>query len=83
MATSAKTIREREKRVADLPANPESGTRTVPVFLHGARGMLAGEFLRLLEFHPGLRLAAAVSREAGAVHRHLGAGTFATEANVA
>ncbi len=44
----------------------------VPVFLLGARGMLAGEFLRLLELHPGLELAAASSREPGALpHRHL------------
>jgi N-acetyl-gamma-glutamylphosphate reductase len=34
--------------------------------------MLAGEFLRLLELHPGLELAAAVSREPGSeLHRHL------------
>lgn len=34
--------------------------------------MLAGEFLRLLELHPGLELAAAVSRAAeGELHRHL------------
>jgi N-acetyl-gamma-glutamyl-phosphate reductase len=47
----------------------------VPVFLYGARGMLAGEFLRLVEFHPGLGLAAAVSREAGSgFHRHLSHG---------
>ncbi len=52
----------------------------VPVFLFGARGMLAGEFLRLLELHPGLALAAAVSREAGAeLHRHLANGLCASE----
>ncbi len=49
----------------------------VPVFLLGARGLLAGEFLRLLEDHPGLALAAAVSREPGpslrACHPHLAA----------
>jgi len=45
----------------------------VPVFLFGARGMLAGEFLRLLESHPALALAAAVSRDPGAeLHRNLG-----------
>jgi len=44
----------------------------VPLFLFGARGMLAGELLRLLELHPGLELVAASSREAGAsAHRHL------------
>lgn len=37
-------------------------TRTTSVWVFGARGMLAGEFLRLIESHPGLRLAAAVSR---------------------
>jgi N-acetyl-gamma-glutamyl-phosphate reductase common form len=47
-------------------------TSTVPVFLFGARGMLAGEFLRLMEAHPALELAAAASREAGAeLHRNL------------
>jgi N-acetyl-gamma-glutamyl-phosphate reductase common form len=50
-----------------------TSTTTVPVFLFGARGMLAGEFLRLLESHPGLELAAAASREPGAeLHRNLG-----------
>ena len=33
-----------------------------PVYLAGARGLLAGEFLRLLEAHPSLRLAGAYSR---------------------
>ncbi len=48
-------------------------TSTVPVFLFGARGMLGGEFLRLLELHGGLELAAAVSRDPAArPHRHLG-----------
>jgi N-acetyl-gamma-glutamyl-phosphate reductase len=52
-----------------LPTSPD----TVPVFVLGARGMLAGELLRLLEGHPGLALAAAASREAGAEpHRNLG-----------
>lgn len=37
----------------------------VPVFVAGARGLLAGEFLRLLAGHPGLRLAGASSRAAG------------------
>ena len=49
-----------------------AATSTVPVFLCGARGMLAGEFLRLAELHQGLELAAASSREPGAgLHRHL------------
>lgn len=56
----------------------------VPVFLFGARGMLAGEFLRLLELHPGLALAAASSREPGAeLHRHLANGLRATEPEAA
>ena len=37
----------------------------VPVFLLGARGLLAGELLRCLRGHRGLRLAAAASRRAG------------------
>ena len=39
-----------------------TATATVPVFVFGAKGMLAGEFLRLLEMHPTLRLEAAASR---------------------
>jgi N-acetyl-gamma-glutamyl-phosphate reductase len=35
---------------------------TIPVFVAGARGLLAGEFLRLLAAHPTLRLAGAYSR---------------------
>ena len=56
----------------------QTATDTVPVFLLGARGMLAGEFLRLAELHPGLELGAAVSRAAssrengGEAQRHLG-----------
>ena len=50
------------------------------MFLFGARGMLAGEFLRFLELHPGLELAAAVSREAGDLHRHVAGGVVATDA---
>lgn len=34
----------------------------IPVHLAGARGLLAGEFLRLLEAHPGLKLAAVYAR---------------------
>lgn len=34
----------------------------IPVFVAGARGLLAGEFLRLLAAHPSLRLAGAYSR---------------------
>ncbi|TAH38912.1 MAG: N-acetyl-gamma-glutamyl-phosphate reductase [Planctomycetota bacterium] len=44
---------------------------STPVWLFGASGMLGGESLRLLESHPQLRLAAAVSREAGAPLRRL------------
>lgn len=56
---------------AAVPATPP-----VPLFLFGARGMLAGEFLRLLELHPGLTLAGAASRtpaELAASHPHLAA----------
>jgi N-acetyl-gamma-glutamyl-phosphate reductase len=35
---------------------------TVPLFVAGASGMLAGELLRLVEQHPGLALAGAFSR---------------------
>jgi len=62
--------------VSKSPAAARSRERAepVPVFLFGARGMLAGEFLRLLELHPGLELRAAVSREPGGEsHRHLAA----------
>jgi len=49
------------------------------VFLFGARGMLAGEFLRFLELHSDLELGAAVSREPGAeLHRHLGGAAAAS-----
>jgi N-acetyl-gamma-glutamyl-phosphate reductase len=61
-----------------------TATDTVPVFLFGARGMLAGEFLRLAELHPGLELRAAVSRDSphsqGPLHRHLGKALPATDA---
>jgi len=48
---------------------------TQPVWLFGARGMLAGEFLRLLGGHPGFHMAGAVSRTPGALsaaHPQLG-----------
>ncbi len=46
--------------------------------------MLAGEFLRLLELHPGLELAAATSREPGTeLHRHLANGLCASDPAVA
>ncbi|MEW6742575.1 MAG: N-acetyl-gamma-glutamyl-phosphate reductase [Planctomycetota bacterium] len=35
---------------------------TVPVWIFGAKGLLAGELLRLLDLHPALRLRGAVSR---------------------
>jgi N-acetyl-gamma-glutamyl-phosphate/LysW-gamma-L-alpha-aminoadipyl-6-phosphate reductase len=35
---------------------------TVPVWIFGAKGMLAGELLRLLDLHPTLQLRGAVSR---------------------
>lgn len=44
-------------------ARPQSAeTRATPLFLWGAGGMLAGEFLRLCEQHPTLSLRAAVVR---------------------
>ncbi|HUR27310.1 MAG TPA: N-acetyl-gamma-glutamyl-phosphate reductase [Planctomycetota bacterium] len=39
-----------------------AAVRTTPVFVWGAGGMLAGEFLRLCELHPALQVAAAVVR---------------------
>lgn len=48
---------------------------TLPVWLFGARGMLAGEFLRLLDGHGGFHLAGAVSRTPGSLaeaHPQLG-----------
>ncbi len=46
----------------------------LPAWIFGARGLLAGELLRLLELHPGLRLAGAASRSAQALqaaHPHV------------
>lgn len=47
----------------------------LPLFVWGAGGLLAGELLRLLEGHPGLRLAGAVTRSGAAglcrLHPHL------------
>jgi N-acetyl-gamma-glutamyl-phosphate reductase len=46
----------------------------VPLWVLGGRGMLAGELFRLLELHPALRIAGAVSRtpsELEAAHPHL------------
>jgi N-acetyl-gamma-glutamyl-phosphate reductase common form len=46
----------------------------IPLWVFGARGMLAGELLRLLELHPGLELAGAVSRTSSDLreaHPHL------------
>lgn len=55
----------------------------IPVFVAGARGLLAGEFLRLLAGHAGLRLAGAYSRGgSGAlaeVHPHLRGAPFGAE----
>ena len=60
--------------VAAIRGAPSESTRaTVPLWLFGARGMLAGEMLRLLEGHPGLAPAALVSRAAAdltAAHPH-------------
>ncbi len=53
-----------------------------PLFLLGARGLLAGEFLRLLDGHPCLRLAGAYARSAegalGQSHPHLAGALAAT-----
>ncbi len=46
---------------------------TVPLWIFGTRGMLAGELLRLLELHPGLTLSGADSRspsELEGAHTH-------------
>ncbi len=40
----------------------ETTTSTVPTWVFGAKGMLAGELLRLLDLHPALALRGAVSR---------------------
>jgi N-acetyl-gamma-glutamyl-phosphate/LysW-gamma-L-alpha-aminoadipyl-6-phosphate reductase len=58
---------------------------SIPLVLFGASGLLGGEVIRLLEFHPALVLHAAATREGGALaasHPHLAtlravAGTFA------
>ena len=55
-------------------------SKTVPLYVFGASGMLAGELVRLLEQHPGFELAGAVSREKNEltdVHPHC-AGVQAT-----
>ena len=53
----------------------EIATKPAPLWLVGASGLLAGELMRLLEMHPALRLAGAVSRSSGAdlseMHPHL------------
>lgn len=57
-------------------------TRSAPLWLVGASGLLAGELMRLLEMHPVLRLAGAVSRsggtDVGEMHPHLATGTVTT-----
>lgn len=50
----------------------------VSLFVFGARGLLAGELLRLCELHPALTVAGAFSREADPrPHAHLGDGVAA------
>lgn len=44
---------------------------SVPVFVYGSSGMLAGELLRLVEGHPELELRAALSRSGGQALRDL------------
>lgn len=54
-----------------------SRAERVPLWVFGARGMLAGELFRLLEVHPGLELVGAVSRtpsELANSHPHLAGG---------
>ncbi|MEM7310945.1 MAG: N-acetyl-gamma-glutamyl-phosphate reductase [Planctomycetota bacterium] len=61
---------------APIDEGAPTGTKTVPLFVVGSTGMLAGELLRLVDAHPVLRLAGAVSRDAGRplqeLHPHLG-----------
>jgi N-acetyl-gamma-glutamyl-phosphate reductase common form len=57
---------------------------TVPVWIFGAKGMLAGELLRLLDLHPTLQLRGAVSRSEQALseahpHAHSAAKTCSSE----
>jgi N-acetyl-gamma-glutamyl-phosphate reductase len=58
-----------------------------PVFVWGSSGLLAGELLRLIESHPGLHLAGAVSRTAGrslrALHPHLATDATTLDAQTA
>ena len=42
-----------------------TATKTLPVWVFGAGGLLAGELLRILLQHPDLRLAGAVTRDGG------------------
>ncbi|MFQ5750088.1 MAG: hypothetical protein ACE5H3_11625, partial [Planctomycetota bacterium] len=55
-----------------------AATACLPVWLAGAGGLLAGEFLRLLETHPALELEGAWSRAGGGdlarTQPHLGRG---------
>ena len=51
------------RSLATAAAPVADRSTTVPLHLVGARGLLAGEFLRLLEAHPTLRLAGAYARE--------------------
>lgn len=51
-----------------------TATATTPTWIFGAKGVLAGELLRLLDLHPTLRLRGAVSRSEQSVvaaHPHL------------
>ena len=58
-----------------------SSSERIPLWVFGARGMLAGELFRLLELHPGLALAGAVSRSESDLreaHPHLAIGNTPT-----
>ncbi|MFT7671332.1 MAG: N-acetyl-gamma-glutamyl-phosphate/LysW-gamma-L-alpha-aminoadipyl-6-phosphate reductase [Planctomycetota bacterium] len=46
-------------------------TRTLPAWIVGSSGLLAGELARLIEDHPGLHLAGAVSRQGDRVLREM------------
>lgn len=59
-----------------------TATTTVPVWIFGAKGMLAGELLRLLDLHPALELRGAVSRsEQSVLDAHPHAATKARTCN--
>jgi N-acetyl-gamma-glutamyl-phosphate/LysW-gamma-L-alpha-aminoadipyl-6-phosphate reductase len=63
-----------------------TATATTPTWIFGAKGVLAGELLRLLDLHPTLRLRGAVSRSEQSVesaHPHLQTGASTCSADEA